>query len=184
MSRRIELVAAPVGLTPGGYVATAYAGRTTPATASADMTVTRAGEGWQIELIWACAAPVRAVDGQPTRFVDAAAVLVPAADDAPWMTMGAPGKPVEGALWRADHERPTRIVATGLGSVIRGTAAEGWRADGEWQNGRWRVAFALPEWPALARSRRCAIAVWQGAAAERASLKSVSAGWLPIEETA
>ena len=184
MSRRIDLIPAPVGLTPGGYVATAYAERTTATTTTVDMTVTQAGDGWRIELRWACAEPVRSLEGQPTRFADAAAILVPAVADAPWMSMGAPDKPVEGALWRADHDRPTRIHAAGLGTVTRAAAPDTWRTESAWENGRWRVVFTLLDWPALAASRRCAVAVWQGAAGERASLKSVSPAWLPLEESA
>lgn len=181
MRRRVELVAAPVGMTPGGYVATAYAGHTVAATPAAEMAASRVGEGWRIEIEWACPAPVRALDGQPTRFVDAAALLVPAVDDAPWVTMGAPEKPVEGVLWRADRDRPARIRAHGLGTAVRAAAPEAWRAESMWENGRWRVAFALADWPALERSRRLGIALWRGADGERASLKSVSPGWLPLE---
>ena len=184
MGRRIDLITAPVGLAPGGYIKAAYADRTSAATRSADLNVAKDGEAWRIELAWACADPLRRIDGQPTRFVDAAAILVPGVEDASWMTMGAPDKPVEGALWRADRDRPTRIHAAGLGSVTRAAAPESWRTEGTWNAGQWRVVFTLADWAALAQSRRCAIAVWQGAASERAVLKAVSPGWLELEAPA
>jgi hypothetical protein len=76
------------------------------------------------------------------------------------------------------------LRATGLGSVVRSAAPDGWRADAAWADAHWTVRFTLPGWPALARSRRLAVAVWQGQAAERASLKSVSPGWIDVEAAA
>lgn len=184
MDRDIELVVAPVGMTPGGYVARAHADHATPRTPRAGLHVERSGDTWQVVVRWDCAQPVLDIDGDPTRFVDGVALLVPGTDDAPWLTMGAPEHPVEGVLWQANRELPFRFRATGLGSVERGAAPDDWRADGRWADGQWTVRFTLPAWAALSRSRRLAVAVWQGQAAERASLKSVSPGWIDVAEAA
>jgi len=184
MDRDLDLVVAPVGLTPGGYVARAHADHTAPRTPRAALHVESAGGTWQVVVRWECAQPVLNIDGDPTRFVDGVALLVPGTDDAPWMTMGAPEHPVEGVLWQADRARPFRFRAAGLGSVERGAAPDDWRAEAAWADGRWTVRFTLPAWAALDRSRRLAVAVWQGKAAERASLKSVSPGWIDVAEAA
>lgn len=46
--------------------------------------------------------------------------------------------------------------------------------------GHWLVTFEIPDWPALTRHRQLAFALWQGAAQERAGLKSVSPGWIDV----
>ena len=184
MERELELIAAPVGMTPGGYVGRVYADHATPLTPRATLHVESTRDSWQVVVRWACARPVTAIDGEPTRFVDGVALLVPGTDDAPWLSMGAPEHPVEGVLWQANRDQPFRIRATGLGSVERGAAPEDWRAEASWADGQWTVRFRLPGWAALDHSRRMAVAVWQGKAAERASLKSVSPGWIDVAEAA
>ena len=184
MDRDIELVVAPVGMTPGGYVARAHADHSTPRTPQATLHVESAGGAWQVVVRWDCPQPVLNIDGDPTRFVDGVALLVPGTDDAPWLTMGAPEHPVEGVLWQANREHPFRVRATGLGSVERGAAPEDWRTEASWADGQWTVRFRLTGWAALDHSRRLAVAVWQGKAAERASLKSVSPGWIDVAEAA
>ncbi|MCC6846884.1 MAG: hypothetical protein IT294_00175 [Deltaproteobacteria bacterium] len=178
--RRLVLSAAPPALSPGGYVARAYADHVTPATAQADLASSFEGGAWSIALSWRAARAVRALDGDPARFVDAAALLVPTTEGAQAMTMGAPGDPVEGVLWRADAERPLRIAAEGWGTVERQPAPPQWTATARWKDGFWYVTFRLVGWPALDRFRRVAVAVWQGAARERAGLKSVTAQWIRL----
>jgi len=178
---KISLIAAPVGLSPGGYVPKAYADRTAPKTPVAEFEVTQAGAGWRIRLVWACAEPHRELGDDVDRFVDAAAVLAPTVADAPWMTMGAPGKALEGALWRADRADLIGVRAEGLGTVERGEAPAGWRAQAEWKAGRWRLELEIPGWAVLDARRQLAIAVWQGAEGDRGGLKSVSPSWVEIE---
>lgn len=180
MRGKVSLMAAPTGLSPGGYVSQAYADRSAPRTPLAELEAEKDGVLWRVRLSWACADPVRALGDDVDRFVDAAAVLAPIVPDAPWMTMGAPGKAVEGAMWRADRERPFGVRAEGLGSLERSVAPKGWEARAEWKSGRWQVEFELPGWKALDAGRQLAIAVWQGAEADRGGLKSVSAGWIRV----
>ena len=178
--RAVTLSVAPPALSPGGYVMKAYADRLAPTTARADLEVEEQSGTWTVSLSWKAEHPVHAIDGDPQRFVDAAALLVPTTEAAQAMTMGAPTDPVEGALWRADRERPIHIAAKGWGTVERGEAPAPWRTDAEWKNGLWRVRYTLGAWPALERFRRLAVAVWQGAERERAGLKAVSAEWIAL----
>lgn len=181
LQKRAPLMVAPPAMQPGGYIMKAYAGRTAPATPEADVRVETTGSGGLlIELAWACAEAQRSIGAQTDRFVDACALLVPTTADAPWITMGAPGKAVEAVYWRADRERPWRLHAEGLGTMQRGEAPAAWSAQGAWAEGRWRVRFALDAWDALAAHKRFGIAIWQGQRSERAGLKSVSTDWLSL----
>jgi len=179
--RQVPLMVAPPAMQPGGYVMKAYADRGAPATPEADVSVQTAADGaFVIEIGWACAKAQRDVGAQTDRFVDACAVLVPTSADTPWITMGAPGDPVEAVYWRADRERPWRLRAEGLGTMQRAEAPAAWIARAEWSAERWRVHFALDGWDALAAQRRFGVAIWQGQHAERAGLKSVSTDWLTL----
>ena len=176
----ISLIAAPTALSPGGYVSKAYAERAVPQTPVAELEAVKLGDRWRLRVLWSCAEPVRELGEDVDRFVDAAAVLAPGSADAPWVSMGAPGKAVEGALWRADRAGLLGVRAEGLGTVERSAAREGWRAVSEWKAGRWSVDFELQGWPVLDDRRRLAIAIWQGARGDSGGLKSVSPGWLEL----
>ncbi len=182
MRSKISLMAAPTGLSPGGYVSKAYANRIAPHTPVADLEVVRTKTGvWRIRIVWDCSDPSRKIAGDVDRFVDAAAMLAPTVTDAPFMTMGAPGKAVAGVLWRPDREELIGIRAEGLGTVERHKAPQGWRAKAEWTAGRWRLEFTLPGWSALDAQRQLAVAIWQGSESDRAGLKSVSPGWIELD---
>lgn len=180
LRKTLTLNVAPPGLSPGGYVAKAYADRVSARTTNADLEVTEKDGAWTVELSWKAANPVRALDGDPSRFVDAAALLVPTTEAAQALTMGAPTDPVEGALWRADRDGPIRIAAKGWGTVERHEAPGPWKTEAEWRNGVWRVRFTLGAWSSLSRFHRLAVAVWQGADRERAGLKSVTPAWIAV----
>jgi DMSO reductase family type II enzyme heme b subunit len=149
------------------------------ATTLAELSVARP-HGWQVRLRWRAPHPVESLEGDPSRFVDACAILTGETPDAPWMTMGAPGQAVSGALWKADRGLPYHIRAEGLGTVERTLPVEKWSVMAVWANGAWDVTFDLAAWPALDRSRKIALAIWQGAAQQRAGLKSVSTDWIPV----
>lgn len=181
MTRRtIAMGVAPPALSPGGYVSRAYADRVHPETASVELEATSSGGAWDIALAWKDEAPVTAIDGDPTRFVDAAALLVPTTEAAQALTMGAPNDPVEGALWRADLAKPIHISARGWGTVERSDAPAGWKVEAERRGNLWHLRYTLEGWSALDRFRRLAVAVWRGAGRERAGLKSISPGWIAL----
>ena len=125
MRSKVSLIAAPTGMSPGGYVPVAYAGRDAPRTPVVELETEKSGNLWRIELVWACVQEPRALADDVDRFTDAAAVLAPTVADAPWLSMGAPGKAVEGALWRADREPLYGVRAEGLGMVTRAAPPTG-----------------------------------------------------------
>ena len=178
---KVELIAAPVGVQPGGYVAKAYAGRDkAPVTPSLELEVARPPGIWRLRLRWPCPEPVREVGGDPSVFPDAAALFAPQHEASAWITMGAPGMGVDGVLWRADGERLHAIRAEGLGSMKRDDAPEGWSFAAKHAQGFWQLELTLPGWATLDRSQRVAAAIWRGSAQDRGGLKSVSPGWLNV----
>ena len=179
--KKIDLLAAPVGMQPGGYLATAYAGRDKePMTPHLTLEVAKPPGSWRIRLRWPCPDPVSDVSRDPELFPDAAALFAPRHEDSPWITMGAPGMGVDGVLWRADSEELRAISAEGLGSMKRDDAPPGWRFSAQHASGGWQLELTLPGWTTLDASSRVAIAVWRGAAQDRGGLKSVTPGWLEV----
>ena len=179
--QRIALMAAPVGMQPGGYIARAYAGMDHPHTPFVDLSVDRK-DGWRIELRWPCPEPVQDAGGNPARFVDGCAVMTGEVRDAPWMTMGAPGQGVAGLVWHADQGEIAPFRAEGL-STVETTSWEGTRdVDARWKDGFWHVVLELSHWPQLDTVRQLGLAVWRGAEGERGGLKAVSREWIRIPE--
>lgn len=181
MRQEISLMAAPTAMSPGGYVRVAFAERNIPKTPHARLEAVRDGRVWRIRVDWDCAEPAYTIGDDVDGFVDAIAVLAPTTPDAQWMTMGAPGKAVEGALWRADRKELIGIHAEGLGTVERRAVPADWIATSTWKAGVWRVDFALDRFAVLDADARLALAIWQGAQGDRAGLKSVAPGWLELE---
>lgn len=180
MKIEVDLLAAPTGMQPGGYVPRAYAGRDVALTPHLAIEVARPPGIWRLRLRWPCPEPVQDVREDPSRFPDAAAVFAPQADASPWVTMGAPGLGVDGVLWRADAERLIAVTAEGLGTMTRSEAPAGWRFEARHAAGAWQLELTLPGWSTLDASRRVAAAVWRGAAKERGGLKSVTPGWIEV----
>jgi DMSO reductase family type II enzyme heme b subunit len=179
--KKIELLAAPVGIQPGGYLAKAYAGRDeTPMTPHLTLEVARPPGTWRIRLRWPCPEPVRDVSRDPALFPDAAALFAPQQEESPWVTMGAPGMGVDGVLWRADSEELRVISAEGLGSMKRDAAPPGWRFTARHEQGEWQLELTLPGWATLDGSGRIAAAIWRGSAQDRGGLKSVTPGWMEV----
>ncbi len=177
-ARSVALVAAPVAIQPGGYIREAYRDRHTAVTGNVSLKIDRTTGSWRILLTWACREPVRDASRDTGDFVDSAALLVPRHPEAPMMTMGAEGHPVEGALWRADRKALVRIGAAGLGTVDRSPAPQDWKVNALWENGNWGIVFDIGNWTSLHEHRKLGIAIWQGKSEERGGLKSVTADWL------
>lgn len=181
LKQTIEFIAAPTGIQPGGYVPRAYADRTQPATPSATLEAERSTRGWRFRLAWPCPQAVRDTAAQSDLFPDAAAIIAATVPDTPLATMGAPGKPIEGYLWRADRETLLSIRAEGLGTVQREEANSIRRVSSEWKAAEWSLAFEVAGWRALDETHQLAVAVWRGSLRERAGLKSISPGWIEIK---
>lgn len=180
MKRTIDLITAPTGIQPGGYISEAYADAERTLTPKVTLSLEASGKGWRALLLWPCAEPVTDITGDTNRFVDAAALLVPRDTDAPMMSMGAEDYPVEGLLWRANEKAPRPFEARGLGSVERLAPRDGAAVTANWDRGSWGVAFEIDEWAALTETRKIGLAIWQGREAERAGLKSVTEDWIEI----
>lgn len=180
MKKRLNLIAAPPSYQPGDYIGTAYADATKPLTPHADFTIEKSLAGWRVSLVWRCPNAADTTTGDTNRFADAAALLVPAHPDAALISMGAGDLPVEGFFWRADWKAPMKIRAEGFGTVQRLPAPPGWTATGISQNGLRSVRFEFPSWPALEKQMQMGVAIWQGAQAQRAGLKSVTGDWFKV----
>ena len=180
MKKTLDLIAAPTGMQPGDYVPRVYSDLDGPRTPSASVEAEHSTRGWRFRIAWPCPEPARDTSGESDRFSDAAAVLVPSVPDAPWVTMGAPGQAIAGFLWRADRETLLHIRAEGLGSVQRDEAKGVRRIASEWNDGEWTLSFELTGWKELDETRQLAIAIWRGAARQRAGLKSISPGWIGV----
>jgi DMSO reductase family type II enzyme heme b subunit len=180
MKQTVTLMAPPTAMQPGGYIARAYADHTEALTTRADVEVLETQGVWTITLRWLATQAVIDASDNPRQFVDGAALFAPEVKDAPWISMGTPEMPLEGALWRADAQALSRVQAQGMGTVQRQPAPPDWQAESVYANGHWQVAFTLPGFSSLLKNRQLAFAIWQGAQRERAGLKSVTPGWLSV----
>lgn len=180
MKTVVNLMAPPTAMQPGGYIAKAYADHDKPGTTRAEIEALSDGGVWTIALRWSAPQAVIDATDNPRQFIDGAALFAPTVKDAPWITMGSPEMPLEGVLWRADTAAPYRVQAQGLGSVQRLPAADGWQVEANYANGNWNLLFWLPGFSALDNNRQLGFAIWQGAQAERAGLKSVTPSWLAV----
>jgi DMSO reductase family type II enzyme heme b subunit len=179
--KTLDLMAAPVAMVPGAYVPAAYADQLAAVTPQVSVTAERA-RGWRFELTWRCPAAV-AKASELGAFPDACAVLTAESPDAQWITMGAPGVPVVGAMWRSDRPLPLHVKAEGLGTVVRGEPLADWRAEAAWKGGVWKVVLELGAWAPLDTSLRFAVAVWRGSERQRAGLKSVTQDWIVLPKS-
>jgi DMSO reductase family type II enzyme heme b subunit len=175
----------PVGLQPTGAIRNTWISRKIGAVSAVGVAAVHDGSQLAFRLEWEDPVADRAVD-DPTAFVDAAAVLLPAVVGAPSVTMGAPGLAVNAWYWRADADgRGRHVVAEGLGTT-RTVDVELVRGRGTWRDGRWRVVItralrvATAEPVAQLRSGEVtgfAVAIWDGAHAERGGIKAFSGDW-------
>lgn len=116
-------------------------------------------------------------------FVDAVAVLFPLSGDAPAVTMGRKGAPVNAWYWKANHaETPYEVMAEGWGSSERrpgkasGLVARAVHADGKWTVVLQRALSAGQDHVEFTAGMpsRIALAVWNGTDRERSGRKSFS----------
>jgi DMSO reductase family type II enzyme heme b subunit len=180
MKKSLELIAAPTGMQPGDYVPRVYFDRDGPQTPSASVEVEHSTRGWRFHVRWPCPEPVQDIGGQSDLFSDAAALVAPSVPEAQWVTMGAPGLAIGGFLWRADRETLIRMRAEGFGTVQRSEAKNVRRVTSEWNGGEWSLAIEVAGWEEIDATHRFALAIWRGAARQRAGLKSISPGWIEV----
>ena len=114
MKQTIELMAAPTGMQPGGYIPEAFKDRTEPSTKTATINVIPSKEQWEISISWSCPNPVSDNSNDTQLFVDSLALMVPVNAQTPWITMGNENKPIEALMWQADKDRPIKVYAKGV----------------------------------------------------------------------
>ena len=124
------------------------------------------------------------------RFADAAALMFPLVPDANPFSMGAPDKPVNAWLWRADDTGPFDVIAEGYSTSRRRPASiSGLAAAAHHAQGRWTLVFQRPLGTKEAGCvifqpgvpSQVAFAIWDGSNRDRSAQKAVSAGLLPLE---
>ncbi len=185
----IPLIGTPVGMQPTAAIRVAWMNKKIGTVDRVVASALHNGSEIAFRLEWA--SPTESAEvHENDSFPDAAAIALPVASDAPVVTMGAPGLPVNAWYWRADEPRGARqLSAEGLGTsqtfdsrVIQGRGA--------WKHGRWRVVLARAlrvesEGPVASlepgATTGFGVAIWDGANAERAGVKSFSGDWLPLE---
>ena len=146
------------------------------------------GATLSLRLVWAD--PTR--DDRITdldRFTDAAAVMFPLAPGATPFSMGAPGKPVNAWLWRAEAAEPFDVLAEGYAtsrrrpastSGLRAAARHGKAVDARLpaasRHGRGRLCSFQPGVPS-----EIAFAIWDGSGRDRSAQKAFSAGLFTLD---
>lgn len=136
--------------------------------------------GWQtrkkltILAEWKTDAPTRDFNG-PDSFLDRIAILFPGTEDTPLGNMGSKDDPATIWTWRTDAKLE-QLIVKGPGSITSISNA-GLRASGAHANGKWRVQITgmRPEGP-----RQFSVALWKGAAKERAGFKSFVPDWIDL----
>jgi DMSO reductase family type II enzyme heme b subunit len=130
--------------------------------------------------------------GDNSVFPDGAAIAFPLSEQAPVMTMGTPGAPINVWFWRAnDQGEGLQLSAEGLGTSDI-TDRSSVKTKALWRDGKWSVVISR-EMQVIANNSiqlkagepsRFAVAVWDGSNGERGGIKSYSGGvWLDMTLT-
>ncbi|MDP6980226.1 MAG: ethylbenzene dehydrogenase-related protein [Myxococcota bacterium] len=185
----VPLLGTPVGMQPTAAIQVAWMNKKIGTVDHVDVAALHNGREIAFRLEWSAATESSDVSDNNS-FPDAAAIALPVSPDAPIITMGAPGQPVNAWYWRADEPQGARqLSAEGLGTsltfdqrVIQGR--------GSWKQGRWRVVLARAlrvesESPVAelipGTATGFGVAIWDGANGERGGIKAFSGNWLPLE---
>lgn len=187
----IALIGAPSGLQPTAAVRAEFPDGKIGAVKGVSVAILHNGSELAFRLAWQDASADTGANGQDdVGFPDAAAILFPSRPNAPLMTMGAPGLPVNAWYWRADEDgRGRQVTAEGLGTT-QTVDRDQVHAQGSHGNGTWAVviarslhaqsAGAVAQFEAGA-SASFSVAIWEGSHRERAGIKAISlgplAGW-------
>ena len=181
----VALIGTPVGLQPTAAIRASWMNKRIGAIEKVSVVALHNGEFLAFRLEWTDATEDGSI-ADNDNFPDAAAIALPAAENAPLALMGAPGTPVNAWYWRADQPDAAReISAEGLGTsqALSGSPV---RARGAWKGGRWRVVIARalhtansPGAAQLAAGSETGfgVAIWEGGNQERGGIKSFSGDW-------
>jgi DMSO reductase family type II enzyme heme b subunit len=185
---RVRMIGTPSGMQPTAAVRVAWPDARIGAIDRVEIDAAHDGQHLAFRIEWADETEDGTV-GDTIAFPDAAAVLLPSVKNAPLITMGAPGLPVNAWYWRADENGTGRqVVAEGIGTT-RTVDQELVRGQGVWKDGRWRVVIAralrVRGLDSVAQLRPgettgLGVAVWEGSRGERAGIKSFSGDWMKL----
>ena len=189
--RRVALAPTPIGLQPTPYIQKQWADKPYGRAGMLDARALTDGQSIFIRLEWADTTEDRDPKGTEA-FADGAAVVFPVNADAPLVTMGAPGAPVNAWQWRADMPEGTgrNVTAEGLGTSME-SPSNVLKTASLWKAGHWAVVFSRPlhvggaegggaEFAPGAETK-VAFAVWNGSNGERAGIKAFSQTWLALK---
>jgi len=189
--RRVTLAPTPIGLQPTPYIQKEWAEKPYGRAGVAEARALTDGQSIFIRLEWPDASEDRDPKGIEA-FADGAAVVFPVNGDAPLVTMGAPGAPVNAWQWRADLPEGTgrNVLAQGIGTSEE-SAGSAVKTASLWKGGRWAVVFSRPLHVGGAEGggvefapgteTKVAFAVWNGSNGERAGIKAFSQTWLALK---
>jgi DMSO reductase family type II enzyme heme b subunit len=191
-SESIQLIGTPAGMQPTEAIRVSWTGKTIGAVTSVRVAAIHNGDVLAFRLDWDDPNEDAEVLDNDT-FPDAAAIALPAAEDAPLVLMGAAGKPINAWYWRADEaDRARHVTAEGLGTS-RTLDVNLVKARGIWKEGRWQVVIARAMNIAVPGAAQITpgsdtgfgVAIWEGSHKERAGIKAFSGDWkvLTIDPT-
>lgn len=185
---KIPLMGTPAGMQPTAAIQVAWINKKIGAVDLVAVSALHNGTEIAFRLEWSSPSENTEITDNDS-FPDAAAIALPVVPDAPIITMGAPGKPVNAWYWRADEPQSARqLNAVGLGSSLT-FDRKVLRGRGVWKEGRWGIVLARPlrvqsEISAAqltpGTETGFGVAIWDGANAERAGIKAFSGNWLPL----
>lgn len=188
-ARRVRLIGTPLAMQPTESIRVSWRDRPVGAVDGVSLAALHTGRALALRLEWEDAHEDLEIR-ENTQFPDAAALLFPSVENAPLLTMGAPGMPVTAWYWRADEpDRGRQLVAEGIGSS-RTVDREQVRTRGTWKEGRWSVVLSRaleirsPEPVVQLRAGTglpIGVAVWEGSHGERGGIKAFSPGWPRLE---
>jgi DMSO reductase family type II enzyme heme b subunit len=182
----VTLAGVPLGLQPTAYIVASRQQRPVGRVTQVRVQAVHDGREVAFRLEWRDG--VRNLETSDNDvFPDGAALLFALHREAPLVSMGAEGQPVNAWHWRADRPgRGLSNVATGLGTT-RVTDESEISAAADWEGGRWALVFRrtlrVPGGDdevvqfSVGQHRKLAFAVWEGANGERAGLKAFSPEW-------
>ena len=174
----ISLSPTPLSSQPSSYVQVSWEDRPRGDIANVYVKAMHTADEIAIQLSWSEVEPSRSINDYNV-FADACAVLFPEnGERAELDTMGSEEAPVVGWYWRSGNADAFEITARGIGTVER-SRQHGVRSAARWVEDRWHVVLARNldlSRPHLRNAWEVpiAFAIWRGARAERAGLKSYS----------
>jgi DMSO reductase family type II enzyme heme b subunit len=181
---RVELVPAPLGLQPNGFIQANWRGRSYGETPYIEAQAVHDGSILAVRLRWPAAAPA---NGSRDGFSDGAAIAFPVVGEPVLWSMGADGEPVHFIQWQALKNSVRSVIAWGIGTSVP-AATVGEAVNAGWSQGFWTIVLMR----ALAGGAEAAglkpgtatgigFAVWNGTNEERGGIKAVAPDWTPLE---